>query len=340
MAEEIHRLSIRGSARVVLCDGVLQCNGGKFKTEVQKYYTKTLVVVNDDKNVDQDDFAMNEDDVNTLCLNLYSIVLHDNAKCDLYDTTLIKASEIVFIQCEDESEIRVKDGTVSLAEVRVRLEQNAKLFGFGKLVVETLYGTLKNTGRLVGVTVLKSAEIVAENRSVCVINKSRHCLIRTKNDTLACIQLKPIENETEQEKAAKNADKRERARQKRLERKRTAQEVTQAAVEAGIFGFLGREHQHSSSSNISYSFEPREKKPRVENPVVISDDDKDERTHSGPAKGMCAVCWTNPIRTFYMPCGHASLCNECSVKSLEVKAQCVICRSHVNGIGNIRVVTE
>jgi hypothetical protein len=51
-----------------------------------------------------------------------------------------------------------------------------------------------------------------------------------------------------------------------------------------------------------------------------------------PAHGTCVACMTSPSTHAFVPCGHFCMCDGCSSKSMEMGANCPMCREPVHQV--------
>ena len=52
-------------------------------------------------------------------------------------------------------------------------------------------------------------------------------------------------------------------------------------------------------------------------------------------ENMCVVCMELPSKTAMVPCGHASLCEECAKRLKSTLGKCAICRTNIQTVVNI-----
>lgn len=45
--------------------------------------------------------------------------------------------------------------------------------------------------------------------------------------------------------------------------------------------------------------------------------------------GICVVCFSNPINSINLPCGHSATCMECAKTEFKRTKKCVMCRGDV-----------
>jgi len=333
-------LRIEGHASVEIRSGKLSASPGPNGHAVNCTISgaKAVVKTVDSHTEEVVEQALLSDLTKDYSIRLNCIELGNSAQCTIHDAAAIDLGRAVMFVCTDLSVMRITSpsGNISIPRLQIVTSNRAKLVTRGKkLRAHDLHLDATDHSAVMGIEVTKQAEVVARGSSLCRIDVSNKCQKKICHDTLARVMTEPIPGESQRERDFAKLERTQRVQEQRRQRKRTALEVTQAAIDAGIFS-SGNVH----SDTVASWFEPN-KRPRTQpppEPVVISDDE-DGEPKAGPKSGYCAICFDKPIRTFCLPCGHAAMCQDCSTEVLSRSQPCPICRSKIGGISDIRIVT-
>lgn len=93
------------------------------------------------------------------------------------------------------------------------------------------------------------------------------------------------------------------------------------------------EKQSELSQSIEYDTEKIKKELRT-NPLKKEAEKMASKAsiHTDPVSNLCGVCCQRECDCVVMPCGHAGICNFCSISIFDKNGKCPICRRVESGL--------